>query len=93
MNSATTIKLPNAMLPLWLKYPEIPRYAIGWRMGAGEDYSCKFSEWWEALSSEVKQEYQNFYPEPVGWRGWYVEEDWDEAGKEEAANTYDLDGF
>jgi hypothetical protein len=75
------------MLPLWLQYPEIPRYSIGWRMGAGEDYAWKFLEWWENLSSAAQLEYQTIYPEPVSWRGWYAEEDWDEEDEEEATDT------
>ena len=93
MNSTTEIELRNAMLPLWLEYPEIPRYSIGWRMGTGEGYAWKFSEWWEKLSPAAQLEYQTLYPEPVGWRGWYAEEDWDEVDEEEAADTYGLDGF
>ena len=92
MNSATDPELPHVMLPLWLAYPEIPRYAIGWRMGAGEEYSWKFSEWWEKLSLTAQLDYQTLYPEPAGWRGWYAEEDEEEAD-EEAADTYELDDF
>lgn len=28
--------IDNSMAPLWLVYPHISRYSIGWRMGYGE---------------------------------------------------------
>jgi hypothetical protein len=92
MNSEIEEELQNAKLPLWLALPDIPRYSIGWRMGEGDTYSWDFSQWWEALSPAAQQEYQRLYPEPVGWRGWYVEEDWDEDAEEEQAANYDLGG-
>jgi hypothetical protein len=30
------------MIPPWKKYPDIPRFSIGWRMGDGEDYYAQF---------------------------------------------------
>lgn len=75
-------ELLHALLPLWLKFPDMPRYAIGWRMGMGEDYRYEFGDWWDALSSEAQQLYQQRYPEPAGWRGWYTDEDWDEDDEE-----------
>lgn len=64
----------NSMDPLWLAYPDIPRYSIGWRMGGGEDYSWNFSLWWRGLNQETKDVYQKMYPEPKGWKGWYTGE-------------------
>ena len=72
-------------LPLWLAFPEIPRYSIGWRMGVGEDYAMEFGEWWETLSAEAQQAYQQRYPEPAGWRGWYADEDPNEEEADEEA--------
>ena len=66
-------ELLTAKLPLWLAFPEIPRYSIGWRMGAGEDYVMAFGNWWEKLSLKAQQEYQQRYPEPADWHGWYSE--------------------
>ena len=39
------------MPPPWLAHREIERYSIGWRMGSGEDYIDRFSDWLDALSS------------------------------------------
>ncbi|NML63688.1 hypothetical protein HHL22_00540 [Hymenobacter sp. RP-2-7] len=75
-------ELQHALLPLWLEFPEIPRYAIGWRMGIGEDYRYKFGDWWDTLSPQAQQLYQQRYPAPIGWRGWYADEDWDEDDEE-----------
>ena len=38
------------MPPLWLAFPEIQRYSIGWRMGYGEDYRDRFWNWMETFS-------------------------------------------
>lgn len=63
------------MPPLWLAYPEIDRYSIGWRMGYGESYKDRFFEWFDALSDEEKKEYEALFPEPLVWKGWWREED------------------
>ena len=63
------------MPPPWLAYPEIERYSIGWRMGYGEDYIGRFSNWWDSLSKEEQTEYQTLFPEPVTWKGWWEEDD------------------
>lgn len=63
------------MPPLWLAYPHIERYSIGWRMGYGEDYACRFDVWLNQLSREEREEYRKLFPEPVTWRGWWEKED------------------
>jgi hypothetical protein len=59
------------MLPLWIKYSYLSRYSIGWRMGYGEDYSIKFSSWFDELSEDQREAYIKKYPEPIEWTGWY----------------------
>ena len=59
------------MLPLWLKFPNIPAYSIGWRMGAGEDYRYAWAEWYDALADEERRRYQERYPAPEEWEGFY----------------------
>lgn len=76
----------NPMAPLWFMYPCISRYSIGWRMGAGEDYVCNFGKWYSALTKEEQKQYQEMYPTPKGWLGWYEEDYVDE-------DFYDDDGF
>ncbi len=63
------------MLPPWLACPEIERYSIGWRMGYGEDYICRFFQWWRALSEKEQKEYRGLFPEPVTWKGWWDDSD------------------
>ena len=63
------------MPPPWLAHREIERYSIGWRMGSGEDYIDRFSDWLDALSSEERTEYRTLFPEPVTWTGWWDDED------------------
>ena len=38
--------------PPWIAYPEIERYSIGWRMGYGEEYICRWGDWWETLTEK-----------------------------------------
>ena len=63
------------MPPPWLACREIERYSIGWRMGYGEDYIYRFSDWLDTLSSEERAEYHALFPEPVMWKGWWDDED------------------
>jgi predicted NAD-dependent protein-ADP-ribosyltransferase YbiA (DUF1768 family) len=48
-------------LPVWMQYPEIARGSIGWRMGYGEDYWWEFTEWFNKLSQEEIQLFQQAY--------------------------------
>ena len=63
------------MPPPWLAYPEIERYSIGWRMGYGEDYIGRFFGWLDSLSQEEQTEYQDLFPEPITWMGWWEDDD------------------
>lgn len=63
------------MPPPWLAHREIERYSIGWRMGYGEDYIVRFSDWLNALSPEEQIEYRTLFPEPVTWKGWWDGDD------------------
>ncbi|MCL1994501.1 MAG: NADAR family protein [Spirochaetes bacterium] len=65
----SNIKEP--MPPLWLMYPYITRYSIGWRMGAGEGYTEDFWKWFGSLANEDKETYAKMFPEPKVWRGIY----------------------
>ncbi|HEX9063368.1 MAG TPA: NADAR family protein [Clostridia bacterium] len=76
----------NPMPPLWLKYPQIGMYSIGWRMGYGEEYKYEFGAWYNTLNPEEQKKYQQMFPEPKGWLGWY-EEDFDDK------DIYDDDGY
>jgi hypothetical protein len=59
------------MIPPWRKYPDIQRYSIGWCMGRGEDYMCKFREWLESAEPDFLAAYAARYPEPPRWSRFY----------------------
>ncbi len=63
------------MPPPWLAHREMERYAIGWRMGDGEAYIYRFSDWLDTLSEEEQAEYRILFPEPITWKGWWENED------------------
>ena len=60
--------------PPWVAIPEYSRTSMGWRMGAGEDYSTAFSEYFDALSDEGREKYMRLNPEPESWTGFYETE-------------------
>jgi hypothetical protein len=59
------------MEPPWLKYPEIPRFSIHWRMGGGEDYFRGACQMFADLTPVEQEAYVLRYPEPPEWIGWY----------------------
>ncbi len=61
--------------PPWIAYPKIERYSIGWRMGYGESFICRWSAWYDTLAEEDRQTYQKLFPEPITWKGYYNHED------------------
>jgi len=61
-------ELKDPMLPPWLRFPNIAPHSIGWRMGAGEGYLCKFNPWYHGLTPEGRKKYREIYPPPKGWR-------------------------
>ena len=63
------------LLPLWLAFPKIERYSIGWRMGYGEDYAFQWHDWFQTLSSEEQTEYEKLFPEPPTWKGFWKDTD------------------
>ena len=65
------LKINNPLLPLWLKYPEIKRYSIGWRMGYGEWYKEMWWLWAESQShTELIKYFKKFAPIPLEWADW-----------------------
>jgi hypothetical protein len=38
------------MVPPWVKYPNIPKGSMGWRMGQGEIYKDNFLKWYSSNS-------------------------------------------
>lgn len=68
------LKDKRIMMPLWIAYPEIDRYSIGWRMGYGEDYVYQWGTWFDSLTEEDAKAYQKLFPEPVTWKGYWKDE-------------------
>ena len=64
-----TLKEP--MPPLWIMYPYMHRFSIGWRMGYGEHYQSEFWEWFEKLSDWEQKMYKEMFPAPKLWREIY----------------------
>ena len=65
------LKINNPPLPLWLKYPDIPRYSIGWRMGYGEYYRDLWWMWAESQSNnDLIHYFKKFVPIPMEWISW-----------------------
>ena len=61
----------NNLLPPWIKFPQIPRYSIGWRMGYGESYMWAWDEWSNRFSKEQLVEYfKKNFPIPIEWLDW-----------------------
>lgn len=69
-----SLKDKKLMPPLWLAYPGIERFSIGWRMGNGESYRYRFCDWFSSLFDEEQAEYQELFPEPIVWKGWWKDE-------------------
>lgn len=57
--------------PPWIKFPDIPRMSIGWRMGAGEDYKHDFYAWFRSLTPEQRADVRVRWPEPQEWAGYF----------------------
>ena len=59
--------IENPMPPLWMMYPNISQFSIGWRMGYGEGYKWDLSDWLETLSAEDRKQYDEMFPRPKFW--------------------------
>ncbi len=68
------LKDKKLLQPPWIAYPYIERYSIGWRMGAGEGYIMKWGKWYDALNEKEQKEYQELFPEPITWLGYWEDE-------------------
>ena len=62
---------PIEQLPPWIKYPSIPCYSIGWRMGAGEHYMLKWFNWISDKDNNARIDYfKKYRPLPFSWLVW-----------------------
>jgi hypothetical protein len=55
------------MKPPWIAHPELKFRSTGWRMGYGEDYLTRFSDWYATLTPQERDQYERDYPEPESW--------------------------
>src|SRR5215510_13236177 len=63
--------LQGDLLPVWIRYPQIPRYSIGWRMGAGESYMWVWDEWADKLErGQLVEYFKRYLPIPNDWIDW-----------------------
>lgn len=69
------LKNKQIMPPPWIAFPKIERFSIGWRMGYGEDYIDKWGAWLSSLTNEDVKAYQELFPEPVTWKGYWNQKD------------------
>jgi arsenate reductase len=62
----------GTLVPPWLKYPDIPRRSIGWRMGSGEWYLWMWRRWWDRQDAAARAAYTERYESdcPRAWRDW-----------------------
>lgn len=42
-------------------------------MGCGEDYKFKFNDWLKTLSQDKQRQYQQLFPKPATWHGYWDE--------------------
>jgi len=59
-------------LPPWLAAPDIERYSIGWRTGAGEELYDRFYQWFSKLTDDEAEDFADRHPEPEQWQGQYA---------------------
>ncbi|MDB4957537.1 MAG: Protein-tyrosine phosphatase, low molecular weight [Myxococcales bacterium] len=62
----------GTLVPPWIKYPEIPRRSIGWRMGSGEWYLWMWQKWWTDLDEAARAAYLARWKQdaPEAWSDW-----------------------
>lgn len=59
--------IDKPMPPLWIMYPNISQFSIGWRMGYGEGYKWDLIDWLNTLTINEKREYDEMFPKPKFW--------------------------
>lgn len=70
-----TIDTP--MPPIWIIYPNISQFSIGWRMGYGESYKWVLNDWLNTLTPNEKKRYDEMFPKPKFWHNDFEENYYD----------------
>jgi len=60
------------MRPLWVKYPNLRRGSMGWRMGPGEAYWEDFIVWWSCQPESIRLALRSKYPAPEEWSDFWL---------------------
>ncbi|MBN1663969.1 MAG: hypothetical protein JW943_10245 [Deltaproteobacteria bacterium] len=69
-----TFDSEGIMVPPWIKYPNLLKDSMGWRMGQGESYIDDFYRWYYSRPRKVRVQIMNKYKEPEAWSGFYKRE-------------------
>lgn len=64
--------LEHIMPPLWLRFPKTERHSSDWLSDDLDAYVKQFNQWYATLTVEARQKYQNMFPEPKVWHGYYA---------------------
>jgi ribA/ribD-fused uncharacterized protein len=67
MNPKFTIE--NPMPPVWMMYPQLSQFSIGWRMGYGEHYKFDLANWLKTLTAKERRKYAEMFSKPTFWHG------------------------
>lgn len=68
---AAEVRDHGTVLPPWLRYPQLERYSIGWRMGYGEDHMILLGHWTASWTRDDWLAYlRRHAPVPVDWHDW-----------------------
>jgi arsenate reductase len=67
---ADELAAKGTLAPPWVRHPDIPRYSIGWRMGAGEWYLWMWRHWWSRQDDAGRAAYRARWTTPEEWSDW-----------------------
>lgn len=62
----------DAYFPPWIVFPECDQEDMFWRMGVGEDYLYSWYKYYSNIDNNAL--YQEKFPEPPNWFGFYLDE-------------------
>ena len=72
---AAELAAHGTLVPPWVKYPNVPRHKIGWRMGSGEWYLWMWGTWWERVDETARGAYRAAWPAPGDWTDFFSDDE------------------